>query len=153
MGPHKEKFMRILICALALFAAACSPDAERAEPQAASGAHVDAVNSLMAAFNAHDADKMREYWTDDVTWVEVTGAGSSIVTDNAQVLHDELVAYFQAYPDVSSSLENVAVNGNYLTAIERPVWLEDGKPKSQSSIVVYEFEDGKVKRFWYYPPQ
>jgi len=28
-----------------------------------------------------------------------------------------------------------------------------GVEQSQASIVVYEVIDGKVKRFWYYPPQ
>ena len=111
------------------------------------------MNGLMAAFNAHDADKMREYWAPDVTWIELAGEQASPVTTSAQQLHDELVAYFEAYPTVSSSLENITVNGNFVTAVERPVWEEAGERKSQASVVVYEIIDGKVKRFWYYPPQ
>jgi hypothetical protein len=42
---------------------------------------------------------------------------------------------------------------DYVTAIETTVWDQDGTRKSQSSIVVYEITDGKVKRFWYFPPQ
>ena len=47
----------------------------------------------------------------------------------------------------------LAVNGAFVTAVERPVWEEAGERKSQASVVVYEIIDGKVKRFWYYPPQ
>ena len=133
--------------------AACAPDAERAEPVKPSGEAVAAVSGLMAAFNAHDPDRMRAYWRDDVTWVEVTGNQSSVVTSSADQLYTELVAYFEAYPSVSSSLESISVNGNYVTAIERPIWEEDGERKSQASVVVYEIIDGKVKRFWYFPPQ
>lgn len=133
--------------------AACAPDAERAAPVAPSGPKVDAVKGLMAAFNDHDADKMREYWRDDVTWIEITGNQSSVVTASADQLHQELVAYFENFPEVSSSLESISVNGDYLTAVERPVWVQNGEKKSQSSVVVYQFEDGKVKRFWYFPPQ
>ncbi len=68
-------------------------------------------------------------------------------------LHSELVAYFESYPTVSASLESISVNGNYVSAIERPVWEEAGERKSQASVVVYEITDGKVKRFWYFPPQ
>ncbi len=145
--------MRVLIAAFALAVAACAPDAERNQPAPPSGPQVAAVNGLMRAFNDHDPDKMRTFWHEDVTWIEITGNGASVVTESAEQLHSELVVYFEAYPEVSSSLESVSLNGDYLTAIERPVWFEDGVKKSQTSIVVYEFDDGKVKRFWYYPPQ
>ena len=137
-----------------LFAAvACAPDAERAAPAPASGDNVKIVNGLTAAFNAHDPEKMREYWASDVTWIELSGEQASVVTSSAAQLQTELVAYFEAYPSVSSSLENIAVNGNFVTAVERPVWEEAGERKSQKSIVVYEIIGGKVKRFWYFPPQ
>ena len=137
----------------AFFLIACSPDAERHAPEMASGDNVEIVNGLMAAFNAHDADKMRSYWTSDVTWIELSGQQASVVTSSAAQLHTELIAYFEAYPSVSSSLEHISVNGNFVTAVERPVWEEGGERKSQASVVVYEIIDGKVKRFWYYPPQ
>ncbi|MEO1252928.1 MAG: nuclear transport factor 2 family protein [Pseudomonadota bacterium] len=145
----RKKFLGAIL----FVTAACAPDAERAAPDAAAGPEADAIRGLMDAFNAHDADAMRAYWTDDVTWIEITGNSSSVVTNSADALHDSLVAYFEAYPDVSSSLENIVVNGDYLSAVERPVWSQGGERKSQSSIVVYEFRDGKVKRFWYYPAQ
>ena len=145
--------VRVWIAAVLLAAAACSPDAERAAPPAATSDAERVVTELMAAFNAHDPDRMREYWHGDVAWFEISGDQSSAVTTSASQLHTELVAYFDAYPTVSSSLENISVNGNYLTAIERPVWEQDGERKSQASIVIYEIIDGKVKRFWYFPPQ
>ncbi len=145
--------MRMVTLAAILVAAACAPDAERNEPGDPSGPQVEAVKGLMAAFNKHDAAAMRRYWHDDVAWLEINGTQSSVVTDSAEQLYQELVVYFENYPEVSSSLESISVNGDYLTAIERPVWVEGGEEKSQSSIVVYEFDDGKVKRFWYYPPQ
>ncbi|WP_411818019.1 nuclear transport factor 2 family protein [Hyphococcus sp. DH-69] len=143
----------LAIFACLIFVTACSPDAERAAPVPAAGPKVEVVTGLMAAFNAHDADKMREYWHSDVTWIEITGQQSSVVTSTAAQLHTELIAYFEAYPSVSSKLDNISVNGNFVTAIERPVWEVAGERKSQASVVVYEIIDGKVKRFWYFPPQ
>lgn len=145
--------MRLVLLLFVLALSACAPDAERIQPTAATGPHVDVVKGLMAAFNDHNADKMRQYWHDDVTWIEITGNGASVVTESAEQLYQELLVYFESYPEVSSSLESISVNGDYLTAIERPEWQEDGVKKSQASIVVYEFDAGKVKRFWYYPPQ
>lgn len=145
------KFLTLFSAATLIFA--CSPDAERAGAPVASGAAVDTVTGLMAAFNAHDADKMRQFWHDDVTWIEISGNQSSVVTSSAEHLHRELVAYFESYPSVSSSLENISVNGKFVTAIERPVWEQDGERKSQASVVVYEIIDKRVKRFWYFSPQ
>ncbi len=144
---------RYVIAVLVLLVSACAPDAERTKTPDATGKEVTIVNGLMKAFNDHDPDKMREYWHDDVTWIEITGNQSSVVTSSADQLYTELVAYFEAYPTVSSGLENISTNGAYVMAVERPVWEEDGERKSQSSIVVYEINDGKVKKFWYYPPQ
>ena len=147
------KMSRGFILASVLFVAACAPDAERTAPAPAAGDNVAVVNGLMAAFNAHDPDKMRAYWHSDVTWLELSGEQISKVTTSAAQLHTELVAYFEAYPSVKSSLESISANGNFVTAIERPVWQEGSERKSQASVVVYEIIDGKVKRFWYYPPQ
>jgi hypothetical protein len=144
---------RIAIAFASLLFAACAPDAERTAPPPAAGDNVKVVSGLMAAFNAHDAEKMREFWHPDVTWIELSGERASLVTTSAAQLYTELVAYFEAYPSVSSSLESISVNGNFVTAVERPVWEEAGERKSQASVVVYEIVDGKVKRFWYYPPQ
>ncbi|GJL95466.1 MAG: hypothetical protein DHS20C05_18710 [Hyphococcus sp.] len=144
---------RYFVSVLFLLIVACAPDAERSAAPVAAGEEVEVVAGLMKAFNDHDPDKMREYWHEDVTWIEITGNQSSVVTSSAEQLYTELVAYFEAYPTVSSGLENISTNGNYVTAIERPVWEEDGERKSQASIVVYEITDSKVKKFWYFPPQ
>jgi hypothetical protein len=145
--------MRIILFAIMGLLAACAPDAERAAPAQAVGDNVDVVNGLMTAFNNHDADTMREFWHGDVAWIEITGEQSRVVTSSASQLRNELVSYFEAFTTVSSSLAKISVNGDYVTAIETTVWGQDGARKSQSSIVVYEITDGKVKRFWYFSPQ
>ncbi len=145
--------MRMILLVLVSMLAACAPDAERAAPAQAVGDNVDVVNGLMAAFNDHDADTMREFWHGDVAWIEITGDQSRVVTSSASQLRNELVSYFEAFSTVSSSLAKISVNGDYVTAVETTVWDQDGARKSQSSIVAYEITGGKVKRFWYFPPQ
>lgn len=146
-----RSFITFLCSIIALHA--CAPDAERTTQPVAAGDAVGVVTNLMAAFNDHDPDLMREYWHSDVTWIEIAGDNASTVTTSAAQLHTELITYFESFPSVSSSLESISVNGNYVSAVERPVWEEGGDRKSQASIVVYEIIDNKVKRFWYYPPQ
>lgn len=141
-----------LAMTLFLIVAACArtESASEAPPVGDSAA---IVTGLMDAFNAHDPDAMREYWDENVTWIELSGAQAQVVTSSADQLYEELVAYFETIPSVRSSLENISVNGDYVSAVERPVWQQDGETKSQASIVVYEIKNGKVRRFWYYPPQ
>ena len=147
--------MRLLfsIAACLFMLASCAPDAERNAPPLASGENVQVINELMAAFNAHDADKMRSYWHSDVTWMEVAAQQARVATSSSAQLHTEMIAYFEAYPSVSSSFESIVANGDFISAVEKAVWEEDGERKSQSSIVIYEINDGKVRRFWYFPPQ
>ncbi|MBT8473031.1 MAG: nuclear transport factor 2 family protein [Marinicaulis sp.] len=145
--------IKIFASAILFLAAACAPDAERAAEPGPSGPNIEVVKALMDAFNDHDPDEMRKYWHHDVTWVEITGDRSSVVTTSAEQLHAELVAYFEAYPSVSSTLEQISANGEYVSGVEHPVWEQDGERKTQRSNVVYQIVDGKVKRFWYFPPQ
>ncbi len=148
------KAFQCIIAAGLLLISACSPDAERAEARAEpSGEEAETISGLMAAFNDHDPDAMRAFWHDDVTWYEISGGSASVITSSAAQLHAELVAYFEAYPSVSSRLEGITVNGRFVSAVENPIWEQDGERKSQKSNVVYEIVDGKVKRFWYFPPQ
>lgn len=153
LEQSKSMMARFTVSVTCAFLSACAPDAARNIPTSVIGPNVSVVNDLMTAFNNHDASAMRELWTDDVVWLEVSANEITIVTSSAEQLYSETVNYFKTYPSVRSSLENIAVNGNYVSAIERPVWEQDGERKSQASVVVYEVNDGKVRRFWYYPPQ
>lgn len=132
---------------------ACAPDAERTREARPAGQNVQIVSGLMDAFNDHDPDKMREYWHPDIQWVEIVGEQATVITSDAETLHRELVAYFESYPSVKSSLSAIAQNGAFVSAIETPVWSEGGERKSQSSLVVYEIAGGAVRRFWYFPTQ
>lgn len=128
-------------------------NADHSERDGESNPNAKVVLELMQGFNDHDTDAMKELWADDVTWFEIVDGNSRAITSSAAQLYTELVTYFEAYPDVKSELEKISVNGNFVTAIETPVWEQDGVSKSQSSVVVYEIVDQKVKRFWYFPPQ
>ena len=136
----------IFFAVMCLFLAACSPDAERAKAPVAAGDEVQVVNGLMAAFNDHDADKMRSYWHDDVTWVEITGNQSSVVTASAEQLYNELIAY---NPSVSSSLESITVNGKYVSAVEARTG-PNGKAKLP--MLCMKSLTARSKGFWYFPP-
>ncbi|MEZ5916574.1 MAG: hypothetical protein R3C40_03250 [Parvularculaceae bacterium] len=53
--------------------------------------------------------------------IEVYGGTITPVTLNAADLAGGLETYFATFPNVTSSLENPTVSGNYVTAVEKPV--------------------------------
>ena len=54
-------------------------------------------------------------------------------------------------PTCRSTVEVYQEVGPYVSVLERAEWQSDGKTKRQSSLCVYELQDGLVRRVWYYP--
>lgn len=118
---------------------------------AIAGETADAVNGLMAAFNAHDVEAMREFWADDIVWYDVDGDRMTASVSGAAALETGMQDYFRAFPDVRSTLSGAHESGPYLIGVEVATWTSKNGPRSQSGPVVYEVRDQKIKRVWYYP--
>ncbi|WP_290653160.1 nuclear transport factor 2 family protein [Idiomarina sp.] len=52
------------------------------------------VERFVAAFNAHDAEKMAQYVTEDVQWLSVSGDKISIETSGKENLVKAMSGYF-----------------------------------------------------------
>lgn len=99
----------------------------------------------MEAFNAHDAEAMGAFVTDDVEIFYVDDAGvPEIGTRGRSQLATQMTAYFEALPEVASSIESILPGPVYVSVRERIV---DGA----ASLAVYEVRDGLIRRVWYYP--
>jgi hypothetical protein len=64
-----------------------------------------------------------------------------------------LTRYFAAVPSARSTIEGRMPAGRFVSVLERAHWTVGGEPRSQSSLSVYEVEDGLIRRIWYYPVQ
>ncbi len=108
------------------------------------------VEALFVAFNAHDTEAMQKLVADDVVWFTV--AGDSMAKDVAgkEALGKWLTGYFRSLPTVASTIEDVVANGPFVSLRERVRWQGKNGEKTQASIAVYEVEEGKIKRVWYY---
>jgi len=109
----------------------------------------DFVDSYLSAFNQHDVDSMRAFWTDDIEWVDVSGDELIIISDSADELAAMMTSYFSDHPDVRSETEAVLESGQLLAFVETARWTQDGQGRTQEALAVYHLENGKISRFWY----
>ncbi len=139
---------RIIILLSFMVLAACQPaktDHFKANPL---------ISDYAAAFNARNLGAMEALMHPNIQWLSINGAEISIVTDGKQALVDELTGYFASKPTSASALANWTQSGKYIGVTETSSWHgKDGQTKSQSSLSIYELEDGLIRRVWYYPEQ
>jgi uncharacterized protein (TIGR02246 family) len=111
------------------------------------------VRDFVAAFNAREPERMLALATDDVEWVNVEGAGVSVEAAGKDALRKSLTAYFKSCQTCRSSIEIKAVTANRVAAIESATWTVSGVERSQRSLSVYEFQDGRIRRVYYFPAE
>lgn len=113
----------------------------------------ETVRALTDAFNRHDVDAMRAYWADEIVWYDVAGDKTTVVASGRAEMDAGMLDYFKSFPDARSTLSRLIENGPFVTGVETAHWTSAGKPRAQSSVVVYEIRDAKVRRVWYYPAE
>lgn len=127
--------------------AAMASDAPRGlEP----GKPGDVVLAYIAAFSRQDLPALIAMTHPDIEWLTVTGATISVESRGQPALEASLRGYFKSCPSCQSSVAISAVNGRFVSAVETASWLSKGVQRSQSSLSVYELEDGKILRVWYF---
>jgi len=104
------------------------------------------------AFNAKDVPAMERVEHPDIEWFSVNGSDISTEVAGRDNLAEMMTGYFESSPSVTATLRDWSLNGDYISVIETAAWTtKDGKEKSQSSLSVYQLEDGLIRRVWYYP--
>lgn len=108
--------------------------------------------ALEAAFDRHDADGLALLVTEDFQWLSVEGDQIRVDTEGREALRTGMVDYFASFPDVTTDFEYGISGSTYVSVRERVRWTtKDGAAKTQSAVAVYELQDGKIRRVWYYP--
>ncbi|MXO91734.1 nuclear transport factor 2 family protein [Pontixanthobacter aquaemixtae] len=112
------------------------------------------VSKYVAAYNIRDLELMRSMMHAEIQWIAIEGGNSEIVANGRDALAEQMQSYFASPTKIWSAFDDVIENGRFLTLRETAHWqAADGTVKSQSSIVVYEFEDALIRRVWYYSAQ
>ena len=140
--------MRRTIVALAFCTAGFSPARAATEPVRAPA---EAVVEFVAAFTRHDLPAFLSFTHPEIEWLTITGSTVAVETSGREALDASMTSYFASCPSCRSTVEISAVNGDFVTAVETATWESKGTLRAQSSLSVYEFVEGKIRRVWYYP--
>lgn len=111
------------------------------------------VRDFVVAFNARQADRMMTLVTDGVQWISVDGAKLSVETEGKAALRASMERMFSSCATCQSELVWVRRAGSRVTALERASYTGKSGPRSQTSLSVYEFADGRIARVYYFPSE
>ena len=110
------------------------------------------VNRFVAAFNRHDTTAMLAETTEDIIWYSVDGESQQIETQGQQQLQQTMNRYFNSLPSAQSSLLEMSSSGDFVSSIEKAQWQSKEKLQAQCAVAVYQLNDKKIRRVWYFPP-
>ena len=150
--PFRAKItlqLGLVFLAMAMVAPA-SPESQQAS---SAGEPEKRVREFVDAFNARTIDLMIEMTAEKIQWMIIDGAKVSIETEGRTALRESMERYFRSCSSCKSSLEWVQTAGSRVTAMERASWSGKDGTKSQRSLSVYEFQDGKILRVYYFPAE
>lgn len=135
----------LTISALIMGASLFSACQQAAEPHPVVVAHVD-------AFNARNFEAMSRVEHPEIEWLTVSDSEITVDVSGRDTLMEVVRDYTTSNPTVTGEIRDWSVNGNYISVVETARWkTDDGIPKAQSALSVYQLEDGLIRRVWYYP--
>jgi hypothetical protein len=133
---------------LTVFASSLQP-----APAAPGGGAREVVERFLEAFNRHDVEAMLALAHPEIQWLSVEGEKISVETAGAAALGESMRKYFRSLPSSRSSIEGAVEAGRFVSVRERARWEGKSGERTQSALAVYEVDEGRVRRVWYYPAQ
>ena len=126
--------------------------AQRAVPSPRDTTPISVVREYVAAFNAKDLDAMMSVVASELVWMSVSGDSLTDVGRGVDAFRRLIAGYFRAVPSARSELIKIDATGPWVTTHERTRW--EASPSGvggQTSLVVYEVRDGRIRHAWFYP--
>jgi len=124
---------------------------QEASPEEPAG--VQAVRAFVEAFNERDLDGLLALAHEEIEWASVSGTEVAVETRGRLELAAGLESYFEGCPTCRSELLWIEAAGTRVATHERASWTTTAGPKAQSSLAVYELEEGAIRRVYYYPAE
>lgn len=147
MSNTRTAFLLALYCLVGLSQARAEAQ-EREQAQAQAQATVQA---FVQAFNNKAIEQMLMLCDDAIRWMWVDQNQLLTETEGKRALRQSLAQNFAGFPDSQSTIVGQTVSGNFVSAVERASWLQNGQPKTQCSMAIYELKAEKILNVWYYP--
>jgi len=107
------------------------------------------LENQIRAFNEKDLNTLVENVTDDFVWFYVTEYALAEEVRGKVAFKEAMEDYFRNYDDTKTSMYGITQSGNFISFKETTNW--GNGQDTQSSIAVYQFENNKIKKVWYFP--
>jgi limonene-1,2-epoxide hydrolase len=142
----------VFVCLLATTLVGCAglsaaPSAHSGQPPA-SGQIV--IEKYLAALNRRDLLALTAYVTPDVEWYSMVNGERILEVSGRDALTQSLQQHFAGHANTTWSIEAAQTIGNHVAVTERSQWSEDGRVQSRSTLGVYEFVSGRIRRITYF---
>lgn len=111
----------------------------------------EVLSAQLVAFNAADVDGMVANVSEEFAWIAVDSDGAAVQLVGRAQFRRSMQAYFGTTPDPRAEIVGMVVSGDFVSAVERAFWTENGEQRSQDSLAVYEVRNGLIHRVWYFP--
>jgi ketosteroid isomerase-like protein len=108
------------------------------------------VRRFVAAFNAQDSDALLALTHADVEWFSIDADRIGVETRGREALRTYLQGYFKSCPSCRSKLTQMAHTARRVSAVEVASWQGENGRHVQRGMSVYEFEDGLIRRVYYF---
>lgn len=106
---------------------------------------------FVAAYNAHDSEKMLSFVHDDIKYMYIDGASIYTETKDKTELSYFLKNFFNNKPNAQSEIISSHQNDRFIHQVEKAIWQnKKGEVRAQCSLSVYELKDKLIINVWYY---
>ncbi len=102
------------------------------------------------AFNAADIEKMGQNVTDDFVYAYIDANSLIKQSEGRDAFVSDMRGYFENVKEVKSEILNYTVVGNTISFKEEVSWQGENGRLSAESMGVYQVQDGKISRAWYF---
>lgn len=121
-------------------------------PPSASSPVTAPVTAFVEAYNARQLSPMTALMHPDIQWLAIDGDSVVVMADGKADLSAQMETYMASPSATRSTLSTPIVDGRFVAVQETAHWTNDaGDATAQSSLAIYELEDGLIRRVWYYP--
>ncbi|WP_163340332.1 nuclear transport factor 2 family protein [Desulfopila sp. IMCC35008] len=110
---------------------------------------VDPVDAQLAAYNAHDIEKVVMAYSEQV---QVYIFPQKLVCSGREELRNIYEEIFRVSPEVHAELLGRQIKKPFIIDHERLTGLQvDGQSTSRESLVIYRVETGAISAVWFLP--
>jgi len=111
------------------------------------------LNDQVDAFNKQNINRLVENVSDDFIWYSLTSDELLIETKGKEAFRQSMNSYYQLRKagQSHSTIESYSIQGKRISFNERVSHLDkNGKIQSASATGIYQIENGKITRAWYF---